>query len=506
MSAGHHDRVEPTPFEVAQPEPAPAGRRAGVSIWILPALGVLVVAAGLVIFWLPGAITVPPSDAQRGSASNGDTAAPAPGSPSPTAAPPEASPWSDAQQAKLRKEAQDVLEKLLELQFQLEEQGVKQWAPEHYTKAKSLATAADKLYRDRDFVAAAEGYRKALEQFTELADSIPARMEKLLDEAREAVESGDQASAEAALEVASLIDPGDEALEKLRRRAATVPEMTDLLQQAAELEESGEMAAAEARLSQAMQLDPQHQRAEAELRRVAAALREQRFNDAMSSGYTALEDGRFDSAREAFRRAEKLRPESGETANALAEVDAAETAASLADLRRRGRQYEDRERWQAAVEAYEAALAVDDTLLFAREGLERARPRAELDEQLRAVIDKPGRLTDTAVARDTGALLERARTLSPAGPVLEEQIARVAELLKKANTPVQVTLRSDGQTRVTVYKVAQLGRFEQRQLKLRPGSYTAVGVREGYRDVRREFTVSHDSAPATVTVICSEPI
>lgn len=506
MSAGHHDRVEPTPFEVAQPDPAPAGRRAGVSLWILPALGALVVAAGLVIFWLPGAITAPPPDAQPGPASDGDSTAPASGPSSPSAAPSEASPWSDAQQAKLRKEAQDVLEKLLDLQFQLEEQGVKQWAPERFAEATSIAAEADKLYREREFVAAKEGYRKALEQFTELADSIPAQMEKLLGEARAAVESGDQAGAEAALEVASLIDPDATALAALRQRAAAVPQMLHLLRQAAELEAAGELAAAEARLSQAAQLDPEHQGAQAELRRVAAALREQRFNDAMSSGYAALDGGRFDSAREAFRRAATLRPDAAETANALAEVAAAETAASLAELRRQGRQYEDRERWQVAVEAYENALAIDNTLLFAREGLERARPRAELDEQLRAVIDQPERLTDTTVARDTGGLLEQARTLSPAGPVLREQIARVAELLQKANTPVEVTLRSDGQTRVTVYKVAQLGRFEQQQLALRPGSYTAVGAREGYRDVRREFTVSHDSAPETVTVICTEPI
>lgn len=506
MSAGHHDRVEPTPFEVARPDPAPAGSRSGISIWILPALAVLAVVAGLVIFWLPGAVTVPPSDMQPGSASGGATAEPATGPPAPAAAPSETAPWSEAQQAKLRKQAQDVLEKLLDIQFNLEERGVRQWAPERYAAAKSTAATADERYRDRDFVAAEEGYHKALEQFTELADSVPAQMERLLDEARAAVESGDRAGAETALEVASLIDPDAAAIAALRQRAEAVPQMQHLLEQSAELEASGELAAAEARLSQATQLDPEHQGAATELRRVAAALRERRFNDAMSSGYAALEDDHFDSAREAFRRAATLRPDAEETANALVEVAAAETAASLADLRRRGRQFEDRERWQAAVEAYEAALAIDDTLLFAREGLERTRPRAELDEQLQEVIEQPERLADIAVARDTAQLLEQARAVSPNGPVLREQIARVAELLRKANTPVAVTLRSDGETRVTVYKVAQLGRFEEQQLQLRPGNYTAVGTRVGYRDVRREFTVSHDTAPEAVTVICTEPV
>ena len=69
-----------------------------------------------------------------------------------------------------------------------------------------------------------------------------------------------------------------------------------------------------------------------------------------------------------------------------------------------------------------------------------------------------------------------------------------------------MTLRSDNETEVIVYKVARLGRFEQRQLTLRPGTYTAVGTRLGYRDVRREIVVLHDAIPAPITIACVEKI
>jgi hypothetical protein len=59
---------------------------------------------------------------------------------------------------------------------------------------------------------------------------------------------------------------------------------------------------------------------------------------------------------------------------------------------------------------------------------------------------------------------------------------------------------------VIVYKVARLGRFAQRDLSLRPGTYTASGTRNGYRDVRQSFTVTHDSTPPAVTIICTDPI
>ena len=103
-------------------------------------------------------------------------------------------------------------------------------------------------------------------------------------------------------------------------------------------------------------------------------------------------------------------------------------------------------------------------------------------------------------------MLEMARKISPRGPVLSSQIEKLEVLLKQANTPITVALRSDLQTEVMVYKVARLGKFDQRELSLRPGTYTAVGSRAGYRDVRLEFTVTPDSPPPSVTIACTEAI
>ena len=86
------------------------------------------------------------------------------------------------------------------------------------------------------------------------------------------------------------------------------------------------------------------------------------------------------------------------------------------------------------------------------------------------------------------------------------QIKRLDTLLRQANTTVAVTLRSDQETEVLVYKVARLGRFTEQQLTLRPGTYTALGTRNGYRDVRQSFTITADNTPAPVTIICTDPI
>ncbi|MEL7046189.1 MAG: hypothetical protein AAGL66_14420, partial [Pseudomonadota bacterium] len=163
------------------------------------------------------------------------------------------------------------------------------------------------------------------------------------------------------------------------------------------------------------------------------------------------------------------------------------------------------EDWDSAIKRYEEALAIDGSLRFAREGLARARPRAEVDRALTAIIDDPARLVDDAILREARESLTAARNLPEPGPQLRDQLDRVSDIIAIASKPLPVRLRSDGETEVTVYKVARLGRFDERQLELRPGAYVAVGRRPSYRDVRVEFTVSPESQDA-VFVACSEPI
>jgi hypothetical protein len=92
------------------------------------------------------------------------------------------------------------------------------------------------------------------------------------------------------------------------------------------------------------------------------------------------------------------------------------------------------------------------------------------------------------------------------GPRLEGQRDELSRLLKRAATPVSIELISDNLTSVSIYKVGVLGNFANTRLDLRPGTYVAVGVRPGYRDVRLEFRVAPEIDMKPVVVRCEEPI
>lgn len=504
------ERVEPAPFETATPAEKPsetsAPGRAGPARWTLPALAGLVVLALAVVFWLPTALEPGDSSAPAAADAGGDTA----GAPAPPGAAPQSpaagTPFADAEAARLRGEAQEILEDLLDLRDSLTRRGADIWAGDALASVNTAANEGDELYRQREFDAAIARYEEALTQAQAIESRIPDELEARLQATEAALQAGDADTAAAELAVIDKLEPGLEQAGAQRRRLEVLPDVLAQLEKAAGAETEDDLEAAKTALEAAVAADGKHRRAQAELQRVSAALRARRFADAMSAGYAALEEQRFDDARAAFRRAGRIREDSDEVATALQEVSVAETASELRQLQRKAEASVDEEDWAAAVSAYEAALAIDGSVLFAQRGLEQARARAELDKRLRSILDEPDRLSDESVAGTTAELLEYARGVEPRGPLLREQIRELQKQLALSNTPIRVTLLSDNLTQVTLLKVSRLGQFEQEELMLRPGEYTAVGTRRGYRDVRETFRVGHDRRPPTVTVVCTESI
>jgi hypothetical protein len=43
-------------------------------------------------------------------------------------------------------------------------------------------------------------------------------------------------------------------------------------------------------------------------------------------------------------------------------------------------------------------------------------------------------------------------------------------------------------------------------LSLRPGTYTVVGTRDGYQDVRKQFTIKSGQKPARIAIQCEVKI
>ena len=91
-------------------------------------------------------------------------------------------------------------------------------------------------------------------------------------------------------------------------------------------------------------------------------------------------------------------------------------------------------------------------------------------------------------------------------PKLAAKVSLLERHVTEARLPLTVMLRSDGETEIIIYHVGRLGSFVDHQLQLRPGTYTAVGSRPGYRDVRRVFTLTPGQPPVSIEIRCEEPV
>lgn len=230
------------------------------------------------------------------------------------------------------------------------------------------------------------------------------------------------------------------------------------------------------------------------------------FAAAMSDAEAALERADWPAAREGLARAAALQPGAPVVADARGRIEEAERTAALARQRDLARDYEAKEDWRRALAEYETALKLDPAVAFALEGRERATRRAELAEKLAYHVDHPLRLATDAVAREAEVLLQQAREIDAPGPRHRKQVTDLKRALVEVRTPVGVVLESDGKTEVVVHKVGRLGAFERKTLDLRPGTYTVVGTRSGYRDVRRQLVVEPAVTPPPIVVRCEEAI
>lgn len=488
--------VKPTLRRDRVPHAGPRARaRRGLVLGLATtALAGLMVA---VFFVLPRLVERPEPAAPQAEAGDG-----AAGTSAESAAP-ELSP---ERRAELQAEAEQRLADLLNQQERLENRSAERWGGEDWMRYEELARAGDDAFLADDFEAALEAYESALEVGRGLVERSGRIVDSSLATARTAYEAGNAELALEQLELVLSIEPDNAAAGDLRARVEHLPAVLALVERAGTLRRAGDLEAARAALEQALEMDPEWTPARSALEGVRATLREQRFESLLSNGYAALSREDWETAREAFNAALDMRPDSSEARDGLAEADQGAKLDEIELAEARAAAFERRELWQRAIDQYEAVLETDPTLEFAQQGLERARSRADLDAKLERIIDEPSLLFDDGVLADARRLLEDARSLAEPDTRLMSQVEELERLIGLATTPVTVELRSDQMTEVTIYRVGELGTFAQTEIEVRPGRYTIVGSRRGYRDVRETITVLPGQSPDPVTIVCEEQI
>jgi tetratricopeptide (TPR) repeat protein len=455
-------------------------RREGFRRGLLAGAVLLLVAAfGFTFFVLPGLVASRQPAATTGAA--GGTPQPAPAA---AAQQNETSEPDFERLAELKRRAEERRGPLPQRLEQLTKRDAATWAAAALAAARADLAAGDAAMERREYEAALKSFEALVVALDALEKRVPTVVAERLAQARAAFDAGRSAEARAAFESVLRVDPQN-AVAKTGVARATV-------------------------LDAVLRETAQGTQAEHAAREGVARLQARATGDAYSSAIAqaqlAFARRDYTAAQAAYERAAKLRPGAPEAAEGLAQIRRATETSALAGTVDRALAAEREERWSDALKLHREALQQAPALRAAQEGVERSEPRAMLDAELQAYLDKPERLYSVGGRDVARHVLERASRVTAPGPRLQSQRARLQTALEQAETPIRVALASDNVTEVQIYRVGKLGLFERKDLELMPGRYTVVGTRAGYRDVRKEINLLPGASPPTVDVRCEERI
>ncbi len=418
---------------------------------------------------------------------------------------PTRTPFADLEYERQLTAAKEKLESLVETQLALKESmQVGEWGAADYQAALSRATDGDMAFQEKRYEAAYLAYEAAAEAFSALKARGEALYEQHVTNGQAAIDERDTATATREFEAALIIRKDDpQALAGLER-SRLLPEVIELLRQATNHELASNWSDALAAYDKVASLDPQTKGVAALRARVGSQTREQQIKEHLTNGFAAMKAQQFDRARSAFNRVLTLEPGNSVAAGALAQVSNQGDINRIRAGEQTALAAEAREDWAAAKKAYEAVLAIDGAIEFARTGVVRVDAHARALRVLEKIRAEPDKLSSVQLFAEANSVLQEARTLQPGGATLKGHIEAVSQLVDRYSNPVDVTIRSDGKTDIVLSTVGNLGSFAARTVNLRPGEYTIIGSQNGCRDVRKTIIVKPDME--AVSVACSEVV
>ncbi|MFP4156487.1 MAG: hypothetical protein ACLFU4_02625 [Opitutales bacterium] len=235
----------------------------------------------------------------------------------------------------------------------------------------------------------------------------------------------------------------------------TERDFQQLVQRSEQAEAAGELAAAIAELEAALELKSDSDQAE-RLSKLEELYQAEQLEQLLSEGFAALQAGRYEAARDRYKEAVDLDPQSGEAQTGL------EKASSL---------------YLAEVRYSQMLKGVEQQM-----GEGRFPLAAKLFNE--AMSSRPPNIT----------------------PAQKKKEGQIREQLQVQSEEVSVAVKSDGRTFVSIIGVLAPDRFRSRDLRLFPDVYKVRGTRKGYQSVERELRVDATRENQSIRIVCSEKL
>ena len=402
--------------------------------------------------------------------------------------------------------AEALLSELLIKIESLKLKGILFWGMGEWEEVLLAQQGGDSAFIEKKYDVAADQYRQALQMLSDMEISIPSVLSNALKSGKTSILDGNKDDAIANFEIALAIDGNNSEAKQGLDRALKLDQVLERTEKGEVKYGMGEYELAIETFEDALSIDPNWEPAKNGLNRAKQSFEEKLFQGSISKGYQYLVNESFDEAQRLFEQALSIQPSSLEAQQALDEVNLKRIASLTKSLKYKGLIAEVNEEWGQAKDFYEEILAIDPNIEEVKESHNRVESRILLDDEMISIIARSNFYNDNKVLGQAQAILQTAKSIERIGPKMEESIQKLDSLIQIALVPIDVLFESDQLTEVTIFKVDQMGSFQQKIVSLRPGIYTARGSRRGFKDETIRFRVEPNKQNQRIRIICNNKI
>ena len=400
-----------------------------------------------------------------------------------------AAPFEQAAEQQARQQAQQILSQLLDERAWLQQALAEQWAARAFADLGKLGDEGDLLYEQRAYQQALETWTSALAQARQLREQAVDIAAQRGLAAEQSLANDALSQAQNQIEVALAIQPDSSKWQSIAMRIEQRPELQELLTQAEQQMARREHETAVQQLEAVISRDAEYSRAANLLQQARMQRSQQAFATAIADALFAIEQRRFEDARNHLETAGQWDAQNPALIDARLQLEAAQHDSQVIGARQNAEAAEVAETWGEAIAAWQEVERLSPGSTEALIGLIRASARAELDSRVKATLEDPLKLREPNAWNSAESLLGEAKVVRDPGPLLQQQIQDLARAIRVAREPVTLVVQSDGLTDLRINGVGRIGTTTQTELELYPGRYSLVGTRSGFQDVFEQIVI-----------------
>ena len=414
-------------------------------------------------------------------------------------------PYRDIELQRAQESAKTILAAFAELQDQVEaEQLGLSKHQRRYDEIIDAANQADASFARREYEQAIAEYRDATDRLREYVYEQESEFEEAFETGYAALVSRDLNQAQDSLSHALEIKPDDPSLAHILVRLEKLPEVNSLIRESRRAESRGEYEQAELLLLQALEVDPETENIDDRLREIRTVQNDADYNRVLTQAYAALRANELIAAKNGFETALRMRPGDPGATTGLNEAKNRLGNSTIGELKTTAERYERDGDLRSAMQAYAEVLEMDRNLQFALDGYTRTQTTLRIYSSIERILADPDMLSSNEEFETAQSTLNDAREHNALDSSYFAKVERLAELIEIASKPLPIVLVSDNEMEVRLATVGDLGPFDRKELKLRPGRYLLTGSGNGCRDVRKTIVVAEGMDP--IAIVCVEPI